>query len=64
MEWARDESTPTAYPVKLTVYCDDRFGMLKNITGVIGDAKATSATSAPTPRTARPASKLSSIFPI
>ena len=27
VEWARDESTPTAYPVKLTVYCDDRFGM-------------------------------------
>jgi len=38
VEWARDESTPTAYPVKLTVFCDDRFGMLKNITGVIGDA--------------------------
>ena len=38
VEWARDESTPTAYPVKLTVYCDDRFGMLKNITSVIGDA--------------------------
>ncbi|HEY6764813.1 MAG TPA: bifunctional (p)ppGpp synthetase/guanosine-3',5'-bis(diphosphate) 3'-pyrophosphohydrolase [Candidatus Sulfotelmatobacter sp.] len=40
VEWARDESTPTAYPVKLTVYCDDRFGMLKNITGVIGDAQS------------------------
>ncbi|HTW32819.1 MAG TPA: bifunctional (p)ppGpp synthetase/guanosine-3',5'-bis(diphosphate) 3'-pyrophosphohydrolase [Candidatus Sulfotelmatobacter sp.] len=40
VEWARDETTPTAYPVKLTVYCDDRFGMLKNITGVIGDAKS------------------------
>ncbi len=40
VEWARDESTPTAYPVKLTVFCDDRFGMLKNITGVIGDAKS------------------------
>src|SRR5579862_8646663 len=40
VEWARDEATPTAYPVKLTVYCDDRFGMLKNITGVIGDAKS------------------------
>ena len=39
VEWARDESTPTAYPVKLTVYCDDRFGMLKNITSVIGDAQ-------------------------
>jgi len=29
VEWGRDENTPTAYPVKLTVYCDDRFGMLK-----------------------------------
>jgi len=40
VEWARDESTPTSYPVKLTVYCDDRFGMLKSITGIIGDAKS------------------------
>src|ERR1700716_2575029 len=40
VEWAHDESTPTAYPVKLTVFCDDRFGMLKNITGVIGDAQS------------------------
>jgi guanosine-3',5'-bis(diphosphate) 3'-pyrophosphohydrolase len=39
VEWARDEETPTSYPVKLTVFCDDRFGMLKQITGVIGDAK-------------------------
>src|SRR5436309_4406559 len=40
VEWARDGTTPTAYPVKLTVFCDDRFGMLKSITGVIGDAKS------------------------
>src|SRR5271169_1410851 len=40
VEWARDDSAPTAYPVKLTVFCDDRFGMLKSITGVIGDAKS------------------------
>jgi GTP diphosphokinase / guanosine-3',5'-bis(diphosphate) 3'-diphosphatase len=40
VEWARDESTPTAYPVKLTVFCDDRFGMLKSITSVIGDAQS------------------------
>jgi GTP diphosphokinase / guanosine-3',5'-bis(diphosphate) 3'-diphosphatase len=39
VEWARDEETPASYPVKLTVFCDDRFGMLKLITGVIGDAK-------------------------
>jgi GTP pyrophosphokinase len=39
VEWARDEGTPASYPVKLTVFCDDRFGMLKSITGVIGDAK-------------------------
>ncbi len=40
VEWARDDAAPTAYPVKLTVFCDDRFGMLKSITGVIGDAKS------------------------
>jgi guanosine-3',5'-bis(diphosphate) 3'-pyrophosphohydrolase len=40
VEWARDDTTPTAYPVKLTVFCDDRFGMLKSITGVIGDAQS------------------------
>jgi guanosine-3',5'-bis(diphosphate) 3'-pyrophosphohydrolase len=39
VEWARDEDTPASYPVKLTVFCDDRFGMLKQITGVIGDAR-------------------------
>jgi GTP pyrophosphokinase len=39
VEWARDDETPDSYPVKLTVFCDDRFGMLKQITGVIGDAK-------------------------
>jgi GTP diphosphokinase / guanosine-3',5'-bis(diphosphate) 3'-diphosphatase len=38
--WAHDESTPSEYPVKLTVFCDDRYGMLKLITGVIGDAKS------------------------
>jgi GTP pyrophosphokinase len=38
--WAKDESTPNLYPVKLTVFCDDRYGMLKQITGVIGDAKS------------------------
>ncbi len=40
VEWARDEDTPSSYPVKLTVFCDDRFGMLKQITGVIGDSKS------------------------
>jgi len=39
VEWARDDGTPASYPVKLTVFCDDRFGMLKQITAVIGDAK-------------------------
>ena len=39
VEWASDESTPSAYPVKLTVSCDDRFGMLKQITAVISDTK-------------------------
>jgi guanosine-3',5'-bis(diphosphate) 3'-pyrophosphohydrolase len=39
VEWARDEGAPDAYPVKITVYCDDRFGMLKQITEVITEAK-------------------------
>jgi guanosine-3',5'-bis(diphosphate) 3'-pyrophosphohydrolase len=39
VEWSHDDSTPSAYPVKLTVFCDDRFGMLKQITAVISDTK-------------------------
>src|ERR1700690_3332453 len=39
VEWAHDEGTPSSYPVKLTVFCDDRFAMLKQITAVISDAK-------------------------
>jgi len=39
VEWARDEGTPSSYPVKITVFCDDRFGMLKQITAVISDTK-------------------------
>jgi GTP diphosphokinase / guanosine-3',5'-bis(diphosphate) 3'-diphosphatase len=38
--WAKDDAAPSAYPVKLTVFCDDRYGMLKQITAVIGDAKS------------------------
>ena len=37
VEWGKDEETPTSFPVKLTVFCDDRFGMLKQITAVISD---------------------------
>jgi GTP diphosphokinase / guanosine-3',5'-bis(diphosphate) 3'-diphosphatase len=39
VEWAHDEGAPSSYPVKLTVFCDDRFGMLKQITAVISDSK-------------------------
>ena len=39
VEWARDDGAPSAYPVKLTVFCDDRFGMLKQITAVISDTQ-------------------------
>src|SRR5271165_395011 len=36
--WAHDkEGQPASYPVKITLYCDDRFGMLKQITAVISD---------------------------
>ena len=41
VEWGRvgDQSTnrPQRYPVKITVYCDDRAGMLKELTAVISD---------------------------
>ncbi len=38
VEWARSADTAArSYPVKLTVFCDDRAGMLKEITAVISD---------------------------
>jgi GTP pyrophosphokinase len=41
VNWAakKDEklSKPGTYPVKITVYCDDRSGLLKNLTAVISD---------------------------
>jgi guanosine-3',5'-bis(diphosphate) 3'-pyrophosphohydrolase len=39
VEWGKEEGAPISFPVKLTVFCDDRFGMLKQITAVISDAK-------------------------
>src|SRR3954463_8930076 len=39
VEWGKEEGAPVAFPVKLTVFCDDRFGMLKQITAVISDFK-------------------------
>ena len=41
VEWAREAHRPngeTGYPVKITVFCDDRPGMLKQITAIISDA--------------------------
>ncbi|HTW47439.1 MAG TPA: bifunctional (p)ppGpp synthetase/guanosine-3',5'-bis(diphosphate) 3'-pyrophosphohydrolase, partial [Acidobacteriaceae bacterium] len=44
VEWAKTPEEkagrPQTYPVKLTVHCDDRAGMLKEITAVISDANA------------------------
>jgi guanosine-3',5'-bis(diphosphate) 3'-pyrophosphohydrolase len=37
VEWARQDGDSTGYPVKLTVFCDDRAGMLKQITSIISD---------------------------
>ncbi len=39
VQWASSdkEGQPIAYPVKLTLFCDDRFGMLKQITSIITD---------------------------
>jgi GTP diphosphokinase / guanosine-3',5'-bis(diphosphate) 3'-diphosphatase len=41
VQWTRDkeEGAPAAYPVKLTLFCDDKWGMLKQITAVISDSK-------------------------
>ncbi len=39
VEWGveRDAQKPTTYPVKLTVICEDRAGMLKEFTAIISD---------------------------
>ena len=39
VEWGLDPATqkPTTYPVKLTILCDDRSGMLKEFTAIIAD---------------------------
>ena len=39
VEWAREAkgAAPGTYPVKLTVFCDNRAGMLKQITSIISD---------------------------
>ncbi len=41
VEWGKDPSAPTTpgYPVKLSVLCDNRPGMLKEIATIISDAK-------------------------
>ena len=41
VEWGKDSAPPTTpgYPVKLSVLCDNRPGMLKEIATVISDAK-------------------------
>src|SRR5438552_8400312 len=37
VQWTRDkeDGAAAAYPVKLTLFCDDKWGMLKQITAVI-----------------------------
>ena len=45
VEWSKETAGKTAaastrYPVKLTVFCDDRTGMLKELTAVISDEDA------------------------
>jgi GTP pyrophosphokinase len=42
VEWGRAAKTETgdAFPVRLTVYCDDRYGMLKQMTSIITDEKS------------------------
>ncbi len=44
VEWSRAAEDPAApvqrYPVRITVYCDDRPGMLKELTAIISDENA------------------------
>ncbi|HKN23076.1 MAG TPA: bifunctional (p)ppGpp synthetase/guanosine-3',5'-bis(diphosphate) 3'-pyrophosphohydrolase [Terracidiphilus sp.] len=43
VEWSRTPDTagkPQRYPVKITIFCDDRTGMLKELTAVISDENA------------------------
>jgi guanosine-3',5'-bis(diphosphate) 3'-pyrophosphohydrolase len=53
VEWGADPASqkPTTYPVKLTVLCEDRAGMLKEFTAIISDdgTNIRSATSSATP---------------
>ncbi len=37
VEWGKDSTKPGTYPVKLTVFCDDRAGILKQVTAIISD---------------------------
>src|SRR5579871_521155 len=37
LEWARSDAAASGYPVKLTLFCDDRAGMLKQVTAIISD---------------------------
>lgn len=37
VDWARKEAAPGSYPVKLTLFTDDRPGMMKQITAIISD---------------------------
>ena len=40
VEWAKlakEKDARQTYPIKLSIFCDDRFGMLKQITAVISD---------------------------
>ncbi|HVZ59209.1 MAG TPA: TGS domain-containing protein, partial [Terriglobales bacterium] len=42
VEWGRaaKEDSLSGFPVRLTVYCDDRYGMLKQMTAIITDEKS------------------------
>jgi guanosine-3',5'-bis(diphosphate) 3'-pyrophosphohydrolase len=43
VEWSRTPDAagkPQRYPVKITIFCDDRTGMLKELTAVISDENA------------------------
>src|SRR5262244_2621766 len=65
VQWTRgkEEGVAAAYPVKLTLFCDDKWGMLKQITSVISDTKTNIRNIEARTPTARPTSTSSSTSP-
>ena len=49
VEWGKKDSAAAAYPVKLVLMCDDRAGMLKQMTALISDENTNIRNISPSP---------------